>query len=179
MSELSRKIEAILFIATGSVSERELKSTLNISSHEIHDALHELQAIFENEEHGIFVQSLSGGWTLATKPEYSEILAGFREKLNVRKIYLSRAAIETAAIIAYNQPVTRSEIDEIRGVRFDSAVSRLLENGLVKIAGRSKTHKGSLIYRTTQKFFEVFGIDTLENLPAFDEIDIDTKEEST
>lgn len=167
MSELARKIEALLFIASSPVTEKELKDALNVSLKEIRTALNELQNIFM--EHGIFLQALAGGWTLATRPEFSEIVGSFREITKTRKIHLSKAAIETAAIIAYNQPVTRGEIDEIRGVHSDSSVARLLEHGLIKISGRVKKN-GALQYMTTQKFLEIFGIDELANLPELDEI---------
>lgn len=171
MSELSRKIEALLFIANSPVTERELKDALNVSVREIKNALLELQNILESEEHGIVLRSLAGGWVLETKPEFSELVGNFRETAKKKRIHLSNAAIETAAIIAYNQPSTRSEIDEIRGVHSDSPVAKLLELGLIKIAGRKKKAPGSpLLYMTTQKFLEVFGIDSLENLPTIDEI---------
>ena len=106
---------------------------------------------------------------LETKPELYDLISSFRNIEKTKRVRLSKAAIETAAIIAYNQPVTRSEIDEIRGVHSDSSIAKLLEHGLIKISGR-KGKTGGLLYVTTQKFLEIFGLDSLENLPAIDEI---------
>lgn len=168
MSGLTQKLEAILFVSPEPLSEKELREALNISSRELKDALNELQAILEDENHGIFLHFLAGGWLLETKPEMSETLSVLKD---TKRIHLSRAAIEAAAIIAYNQPVTRSDIDEIRGVRSDGVVARLLDNGLIKISGRRKNKNGApLLYTVTQKFLEVFGLENIEDLPAIDEI---------
>ncbi|MBQ9418749.1 MAG: SMC-Scp complex subunit ScpB [Synergistaceae bacterium] len=166
---LSAKIEALLFMASSPVDEKELKELLEVSSSEIKKSITELNKIYENESRGIFLSFIGGGWVLETKPELSELVGRFRSIEKTKRIRLSKAAIETAAIIAYNQPVTRAEIDEIRGVHSDSSIARLLEHGLIKIAGR-KSKNGGLLYVTTQKFLEVFGIDDIANLPAIGEI---------
>ena len=176
MSELlnlniKAKIEALLFMASSPLTEKELKELLNISSNEIKNAVNELKNFYENENHGIFINFIGGGWVLETKPELFELISRFRSIEKTKRIKLSKAAIETAAIIAYNQPVTRSEIDEIRGVHSDSSIAKLLEHGLIKISGR-KNKTGGLLYVTTQKFLEIFGIDSLENMPAVNEIEI-------
>ena len=173
MSELlnlKAKIEALLFMASSPVDEKELKELLNVSSGEIKNAVDELKNIYESEGHGIFLSFIGGGWVLETKPELAELISSFRNIEKTKRVRLSKAAIETAAIIAYNQPVTRSEIDEIRGVHSDSSIAKLLELGLIKISGREKNKRGSLLYVTTQKFLEIFGIDALENMPTIDEI---------
>ncbi|MBQ7151554.1 MAG: SMC-Scp complex subunit ScpB [Synergistaceae bacterium] len=172
---LKAKIEALLFMSPDPLSENELKNLLGVSSREIKDALNELIIIFQGQDHGIFLKALAGGWVLETKPELSDLISNFSEIVKTKRVHLSKAAIETAAIIAYNQPVTRSEIDEIRGVHSDSSIARLLEHDLIKIAGR-KGKNGGLLYLTTQKFLELFGIDSLENLPAIDEIILESSE---
>lgn len=170
MSELLRaKIEALLFMASSPVDEKELKELLNVPTSEIKNTVNELKNIYENENHGIFINFIGGGWVLETKPELSELISRFRNIEKTKRVRLSKAAIETAAIIAYNQPVTRGEIDEIRGVHSDSSIAKLLEHGLIKISGR-KNKNGSLLYVTTQKFLEIFGIDALENMPAINEV---------
>lgn len=172
MSGLSQKLEALLFISSSPLKENELREYFRVSSAEIKDALKELKAIFESEQHGIFLSRLSGGWVLQTKPELYESLKAFHEheSESSAKIHLSSAAIETAAIIAYNQPVTRGEIDNIRGVRSDSIVARLLEHGVIRTSGRKETG-GALMFRTTKKFLEIFGLNSLNDLPDIKEIE--------
>ena len=148
---ITAKIEALLFMASSPVDEKELKLE------------------YENQNRGIFINFIGGGWVLETKPELSDLISRFRNIEKTKRVRLSKAAIETAAIIAYKQPVTRSEIDEIRGVHSDSSLAKLLEHGLIKISGR-KGKSGGLLYVTTQKFLEIFGLENLENLPAIDEI---------
>jgi len=172
---LKAKIEALLFMASSPADEKELKDLLGVSSNEIKNALKELKIEYENQERGIFINFIGGGWVLETKPELSDLISRFRNIEKTKRVKLSKAAIETAAIIAYNQPVTRSEIDEIRGVHSDSSIAKLLEHGLIKISGR-KGKTGGLLYETTQKFLEIFGLENLENLPAIDEIITDENE---
>lgn len=171
LSNIASQIESVLFMSSSEVSEQELKNLLNISGRELRNAIKELTINLESENHGIILKSIAGGFILETRSENYEILSRLKESEKKRKINLSRAAIETAAIIAYNQPVTRSEIDEIRGVRSDGIVSRLLENGLIKISGRKKTNGSPLLFSTTKKFLEIFGLDSMSDLPALDEIE--------
>ncbi|MBR2207310.1 MAG: SMC-Scp complex subunit ScpB [Synergistaceae bacterium] len=166
---LKAKIEALLFMASSPVDEKELKDLLAVPPNENKNALKELKSEYESENRGIFINFIGGGWILETKPELYDLISSFRNIEKTKRVRLSKAAIETAAIIAYNQPVTRSEIDEIRGVHSDSSIAKLLEHGLIKISGR-KGKTGGLLYVTTQKFLEIFGLDSLENLPAIDEI---------
>ena len=171
MSELSRKIEALLFISPSPVSERELKETLGINSHELRLAIDELSCILDNEKHGIALRNLGGGWVFETRPELSETIGKFREASNVKRVRLSKAAVETAAVIAKRQPLTRSEIDEIRGVNSGSPLAKLLELGLVRTSGRKKEGRPSLLYVTTQKFLETFGINDVNDIPALEELE--------
>ena len=157
-------------MASDPVSEKELKDILGASSGEVKAAIQELKTSYGDAGRGVFINFIGGGWVLETKPELSELIGRFRNIEKTKRVRLSKAAIETAAIIAYNQPVTRSTVDEIRGVHSDSSIARLLEHGLIKISGREKNKRGGLLYVTTQKFLEIFGIDALENLPGIDEI---------
>lgn len=177
MSELSRKIEALLFVSSSPITERELKDAIGVSLREIRIALEELQMILDGENHGVFLQTLAGGYIIATKPGLSDLVGNFRDNAGKNRVRLSRAAIETAAVIAKRQPVTRTEIDEIRGVNSASPLAKLLELGLVKTSGRKKEGRPSLLYVTTAKFLETFGIDDINDIPDLDEID--TEEEIT
>ncbi len=172
LSNIASQIESVLFLSSSPVTERELKDLLKISGRELNNAVKELKLNLESENHGIILKEISNGFILETRPENFEILSRFRDTEKKRRVNLSRAAIETAAIIAYNQPVTRSEIDEIRGVRSDGIVSKLLENGIIKISGRKKSNGSPLLFSTTQKFLEIFGLNALTDLPKLDEIEI-------
>ena len=168
MSELARKIEALLFIASSPVDEKELKAALQVSLKEIKAALDELKFLLETENHGIFLKELAGAWTLETKPELSELVGNFRNTAKLKRLSLSKAVIEVLTIIAYKQPTTRKFIEEIRGVDCHSPIARLLSLGLIKISDREKYRVP--IYSTTKKFLELFGINAIENLPKLEEI---------
>lgn len=168
MSELSQKLEALLFTALSPLTEYDLKEYFRVSLNEIRNAVNELKTILESEQHGIFLSKIADGWVLQTKPELYDSIAAFQESRGVKKITLSKAAIETVAIVAYNQPVTRSEIDNIRGVHSDTIVARLLEHGLIRTAGRKETTGQPLMFKTTKKFLEVFGLNSIEDLPAIE-----------
>ncbi len=170
MSELSRRIEALLFVSPSPVTERELRDSLGVNARELRKALDELSEIFDGENHGVHLRNIAGDWVIETRPEMSETVENFRNSAGKKRIRLSKAAIETAAVIAKKQPVTRSEIDEIRGVNSASPLEKLLELGLVKTAGRKKQGRPSLLYVTTVKFLEVFGINDIDEIPSPDEI---------
>ena len=177
MSESARKIEALLFVSSTPVTERELRETLGVSGREIRNALDELSGVLEGENHGVYLRNLAGGWVIETCPELAEIIGKFRDNAGKKRIRLSKAAIETAAVIAKRQPVTRSEIEEIRGVNSASPIATLLELELIKTAGRRKEGRPSLLYVTTVKFLETFGINDISDIPELEEID--TEEETT
>ena len=108
---------------------------------------------------------------MATAEDVSELVSLFRESETTQKIRLSKAAVETLAVIAYNQPVTRSEIEEIRGVRCERVIETLLSHGMVRIAGRKKSTGSPLLYRTTDLFLETFGVLSISELPTLEELD--------
>lgn len=108
---------------------------------------------------------------MASAEDASEIVGAFRETATAQKIRLSKAAVETLAVIAYNQPVTRSEIEEIRGVRCERVIETLLSHTLIRIAGRRKGTGSPLLYRTTDRFLETFGVLSISELPTLEELD--------
>ena len=171
MSELARKVEALLFVSSSPVSERDLREALHVNGRALRTALEELGGMLEG--HGVYLRNLAGGWVIETCPDMSEtdIVGEFLGSSSAKRVRLSKAAIETAAVIAKKQPVTRSEIDEIRGVNSASPLAKLLELGLVKTAGRRKEGRPSLLYVTTVKFLEVFGINDIGDIPAPEEIE--------
>lgn len=108
---------------------------------------------------------------MASAEDVAEIVGAFRETATAQKIRLSKAAVETLAVIAYNQPVTRSEIEEIRGVRCERVIETLLSHTLIRIAGRRKGTGSPLLYRTTDRFLETFGVLSISELPTLEELD--------
>lgn len=132
-------------------------------------ALSELAAHLEGG-HGLVLRSVAGGWVLETNPHFAEVLALFRDTSRRGRVRLSRAAVETLAVISYNQPVTRSEVEELRGVRSERVIETLLSHGLVRIAGRKKASGSPLLYRTTLRFLELFGLEAIADLPSLEEL---------
>jgi segregation and condensation protein B len=172
LSATASRIEAILFIASTQVSEKELAETLAVPLREISAALLELREHLVKHAHGIELQNIAGGWQLVTHPHYAEVISLFRDVSEREKVKLSKASVETLAIIAYNQPVTRSEVEEIRNVRSESVIDTLLSHGLIRIAGRKKSVGSPILYRTTDRFLEVFGLGSISELPSLEEINI-------
>ena len=170
LSILAAKIEAVLFLSPSPVPEGELRAVLDASSRDLSRALEELGAHLQ-DGHGLVLKSLAGGWALETNPDFAEILLAFRDTAQRGRVRLSRAAVETAAIIAYNQPVTRSEVEELRGGhRSEGVIERLLSYGLIRIAGRKKASGSPLLYRTTPRFLEIFGLEAIADLPSLEEL---------
>lgn len=169
LSALAAQVEAVLFLASSPVSERELRDVLGASGAAVSSALDELGRHLD-EGHGLTLRALAGGWTLATDPALADVLARFRDTAQRGRTRLTRAAVETLAIVAYEQPVTRSEVEEIRGARSERVLARLLSYGLVRLAGRKKAVGSPLLYRTTPRFLEAFGLDAIADLPSLDEL---------
>jgi len=160
-------LEALLFVAEEPVSLDKLKEILDAySRREIAAFLEELRASYEGR--GLQLVEVAGGYRLATRPE----LAPWIRKLQTAKpARLSRAALETLAIIAYKQPITRPEIEAIRGVTVDGVLKTLTERDLIRILGRKPEPGRPLLYGTSRAFLEYFGFKDLSELPALREIE--------
>lgn len=169
LTEIEMKIEAILFVASQPVTIKEFNEVLSSKNREIVQALQNLQVHYDSG-HGLSLKKISGGWKLFTDPSLNEILSIFRDTSERQHVRLSKAAIESLAVIAYNEPVTRSEIEEIRGVRCERVIETLLSHGLIRIAGRGKGTGSPLLYRTTPDFLDIFGLDSISELPTLDEL---------
>ncbi len=169
LTEIEMKIEAILFVASQPVTLKEFNEVLSSKNREIVQALQNLQVHYDSG-HGLSLKKISGGWKLFTDPSLNEILSIFRDTSERQHVRLSKAAIESLAVIAYNEPVTRSEIEEIRGVRCERVIETLLSHGLIRIAGRGKGTGSPLLYRTTPDFLDIFGLDSISELPTLDEL---------
>lgn len=159
-----RTLEAILFASAEPVSEAELAKRLPEGA-DCAALLGELQAFYA--ERGVNLARIAGGWAFRTAPDLAALMT--REIVEQRR--LSRAALEMLAIIAYHQPVTRTEIEEIRGVSTSKGtLDLLIELGWVKIAGRRRVPGRPVTYGTTDAFLEHFGLDRVSDLPGIDEL---------
>lgn len=161
-------IEALLFASSDPLSEREIKNCLpDVPLSEIKGALTELQDDYRNMNRSFSVEEVAEGFHMRTKSFYAPYILKMLRDSPAR---LSRAALETLAIIAYKQPVIRQEIERIRGVDAGGVVRALLEKNLIRIMGRKAIPGRPLIYGTTRKFLEVFDLKDLDSLPKLKEI---------
>jgi segregation and condensation protein B len=164
-------IEAILFTMGESVQVSKLADTLEIDVNSVKEILEEMQLDYEREERGIGLVKFEDAVQLCTKVELYEYLIKITK--TPRKTTLSDSALETLSIIAYKQPVTRVEIEKIRGVSSDHAVNRLLEYGLVMELGRLDAPGRPLLFGTTEQFLRCFGIGSLEDLPEIGAVQLE------
>jgi len=158
---LSVKLEAILFVAAEPVTIAQLATALDVASSVIERGLNELDASLS--ERGLRLQRHAGRVQLTTAPQLAELIERFLG-LEVTS-HLSRAALETLAIISYQQPVTRPQIDSIRGVNSDSMLKSLLNKGLVLESGRADGPGRPILYSTTPEFLQHFGLNSILEMP--------------
>ncbi len=163
---LIAKIEAILFVSSGLVSVYQLAKALELSESEIETGLSHLEEIYKGGGHGLRLMRVKSRVQLTTSPEMSEIVENFLGLETTST--LSQAALETLAIIAYKQPVTRPEVDVIRGVNSDGVLRTLLSKGLIEELGRTETPGRPILYGTSPEFLQYFGLETLDALPYID-----------
>ena len=156
-------IEAILFVTEAPVPTGELAEVLEIPADQVDGLIDELAEELERRGSGLCVRKTAGGWRLYSRADAYPYLERFSTTATARR--LSAAALEVLAVIAYRQPVSRSQIAEIRGVDSDSAVRTLERFGLVEEAGRLATPGNPAVYRTTPLFLEKLGIDAVTELP--------------
>ncbi|QJA06114.1 SMC-Scp complex subunit ScpB [Thermosulfurimonas marina] len=163
---LKAALEALLFVAGRPVKVEELRGIFpGVTEEELRQALRELSQEYQGR--GLRIREVAGGFRMETAPEVAEPVRAF---LKPRPRKLSRAALETLAVVAYHQPVTRAEIERLRGVDSSGALKVLLEEKLIRIVGRKAVPGRPLLYGTTAKFLEVFGLRSLEDLPPLEEI---------
>ncbi len=163
--DIKAAIEAILFVSGERVATQELLDILEIPESDLKMIIQELMLDYQQEKRGLQIMALDGGYIMATKAEYAELLSKMVKPTRLR---LSPAALETLAIIAYQQPVTRTEIEQIRGVKVERILSNLLERGIIKEDGHKAVAGKPIIYRTTYEFLKIFGLSSLEDLPLLE-----------
>ena len=159
--DLSARLEALLFVAPGAVSYSQLAAALEISTREVEAGLAELEAFYAGR--GLRVQRHAGRVQLTSSPEMAPLVERFLGLEATSR--LSRAALEALAIVAYQQPVTRPQVDAIRGVNSDGVLKGLLYKGLVEEIGRAESPGRPILYSTTPDFLQHFGLNSLEELP--------------
>lgn len=168
---LKAVIEAILYVAPEPVSLDAIVKSLEGEERErVKAKLNELVADFERPEHGIEIRQIAGGYKFSSKPEHHEVVRKFVKSLKPL-VRLSKPALETLAVIAYRQPVTLPEIDQIRGVDCGGVIHTLLEKKLVVTAGRKNVVGRPILYRTSREFLVHFGLKDVGDLPSLREFE--------
>ena len=166
--ELMSAIESLLFVSGEPLTLKEISSILKTNLSYTEEILESLSREYEDISRGIKLININNSYQLVTKPQNSDYVHEL-VKGNTRQ-FLSQASLETLAIVAYKQPITRIDIDEIRGVKSDSAVQNLLEKGLIKERGRLNVPGRPILYVTTEEFLRQFGLVDLEELPSLQEL---------
>ena len=171
MSPLAKLVEAALFASARPLTVEELV-TLDpqAGAAAVRDALVELRDAFATGDHGVELIEIAQGWQFLTQREYAEAID--RAQFALRPRRLTPAALETLAIIAYRQPVGRSEVDEIRGVDSGAVIEKLAERGLVEVVTRGEGLGRPLLYGTTPQFLEILGLKDLDELPRLEELSV-------
>jgi len=167
--ELFASLEALLLATCEPLTVKELVSLLDLPKKIIEQSLTELKAKYDSGEHGISVLDIAGGWQFGTKPEFASLIESMLTE--VKRVRLSPAALETLAIISYRQPITRADIEVIRGVNVDGVMKTLLDKELIRIVGKKEEVGRPLLYGTTENFLMNFGLMSLSDLPPLSEYD--------
>ena len=174
MSKLSQYIESLIFVAESPVTEKDIRESLQsslklkASKDEVNETIQKLQKKYKHPNFSFELMGLSNGYQFMTKAAYHDLVGQYLRIQSKKK--LSRAAMETLAIIAYKQPMTKSGIESIRGVNCDYAILKLVEKELVEILGRSQSPGRPILYGTSDKFMDYFGIRDITDLPKLKEI---------
>lgn len=161
--ETVRALEAVLFVATEPLSASALAQVIETDRPGVETALGRLQESYERDGRGIVLRNVAGGWRLSTSPEASPVVERFI--LSSRHARLTKAALETLAIAAYKQPVTRHQVAAIRGVNSDGVLTALVDRGLLEEVGRDEGPGRPLLYGTTPDFLERLGLASIADLP--------------
>ncbi len=170
MNEIDLKpiLESLFFVSHTPLKLKALQEMLpEWSEEDILSGIHRIQKEYEEDSRGIELVEVAGGYQFRTKPKWASWISRLKK---VKPVKLSQSALETLAIIAYQQPIIRARIEEIRGVDSGWVLRTLLEKGLIKIVGRKDIPGRPLVYGTTQAFLELFNLKSLSDLPTLKEI---------
>jgi len=170
LDEIKKIVEALIFASDSPISENRIKTVITeLDTAHIHEIVDALNTKYDYDGHAFKIVRLAGGYQFVTRSEYANYIKQYYKGRS--KSRLSRAALETLAIIAFKQPISRPEIDSIRGVNSDGVVKNLLERNLIQISGRSETIGRALLYGTTSEFLQYFGVNDISDLPKPREIE--------
>lgn len=170
MDFLQNHIEALIFCSPAPIRVAEIKACLSemfgadVPEEDITNAIQRLEEKFQHDDYSFQIFKTSGGYQFLTKPAYQSSIGIMLKQQSKKR--LSTSAMETLSIISYKQPISKTEIENIRGVNCDYAVQKLLDKGLIEITGKADTIGRPMLYGTTQKFMEYFGINDLAELPV-------------
>ncbi|CAM5359024.1 SMC-Scp complex subunit ScpB [Streptomyces tanashiensis] len=162
MSDLKPALEAVLMVVDEPATEAHLAKVLERTPREVADALHELADEYTSQGRGFELRRVAGGWRYYTRAAFAPAVEAF--VLEGQQARLTQAALETLAVVAYRQPVSRSRVSAVRGVNCDGVMRTLLQRGLVEEAG-AEPETGAILYRTTNYFLERMGLRGLDELP--------------
>lgn len=162
LADLHPALEAVLMVADEPLEVTAIASVLGYPTNEVTDALRTLASQYETDGRGFELREIGGGWRFYTRAEYASVVEAFL--LDGQQARLTQAALETLAVVAYRQPVSRARVSAIRGVNVDGVMRTLLNRGLVEDAGTDK-ETGAHLYRTSSYFLERIGIGSLDELP--------------
>ncbi|MHB2152815.1 SMC-Scp complex subunit ScpB [Calditrichota bacterium GD2] len=163
-------IEALIFASESPITVQKIKEILeDVGAKEIKTAVSELNRRYEEQSSALQIIEVAGGFQMVTRPEFAEPVSRLYKARQGQR--LTQKALETLAIIAYKQPITKQTIEHIRGVNVDWVLRTLIERNLVTVVGREKAPGNPLLYGTTKEFLEYFGLKSLNDLPKLKEID--------
>ncbi len=162
LAPLRPALEAVLMVADQPLDQIALATAVGYPAQEVAEALAALAAEYDVQGRGFELRNVAGGWRFYTREEYAAVVEGF--VLEGQQARLTQAALETLAVVAYQQPVSRARVSAVRGVNVDGVMRTLLNRGLVEEAGQDGEH-GATLYRTTSYFLERIGIVSLDELP--------------
>lgn len=166
-NSLKGALEALLLVSSDPVSASQLSAVLDVAPGEVASLLAELKVEYEEANRGFQLREVAGGWRLFTHHAFHEQVEAFVLSWDTQK--LSQAALETLAVIAYHQPVTREMVKGIRGVNSDGVISSLVDKGLIREMGRDPQRGQAIIYGTTNAFLEKFGLRSTRDLPDLEQ----------
>lgn len=166
-SSIKGALEALLLVSSDPVSASTLAASLDVAPGEAASLLAELQVEYEEANRGFQLREVAGGWRLFTHPAFHDQVEAFVLSWDTQK--LSQAALETLAVIAYHQPVTRETVKGIRGVNSDGVISSLADKGLIREMGRDPQRGQAILYGTTAAFLEKFGLRSVRDLPDLEQ----------
>ncbi len=169
--EIKRIVEAVLFAVQEPISARKLSEIVGeTDAKEIQEVIRQLREEYDTHDRVFQIEEIANGFQLLSRPEYHEWISKIRKKSSEGK--LSQQALETLAIIAYKQPVIRADIEAIRGVQSGQMIRTLVERGLVRITGRDEVLGRPLLYGTTTKFLDHFGLKSTKDLPKVEDLEM-------